>query len=381
MAGRQEELKRAVGMALRRLRNRGEFSLDDIQRGTTAEGMRVTRSHLSRVENGQAELSLPRFLALVRTLGEPPGEVAESLAALLDGADRSPEEQLLCAREAMHLPDPARVAGVLRSVAARLPGEVPPPMLEVWARAEVALGRWTAAARALSMALAPASRPFVARPLLRLAVAHLGAGRPGLALSLARTGTGEAATTAIEAAARLEAGITTTGPPGTAVSEQSLETTTLLVIAEGRRRAGMGREAMRALRVALDRQEGDLLKGEALILEARVSADLRRLGPGLRAGHEARAIARRLSRPELLVRAHAEMARLSRIAGEPEEARAATRAAKILLARHGADRSAPRLLPLQALYAAARLLDGEDGSETVSREEAAPPGPDVTTLS
>ena len=78
---------------------------------------------------------------------------------------------------------------------------------------------------------------------------------------------------------------------------------------------------------------------------------------------------------------HAEMARLSRIAGEPEEARAATRAAKILLARHGADRNAPRLLPLQALYAAARLLDGEDGSETGSREEAAPPGPDVTKLS
>jgi len=86
MARRTDDLRLAVGAALRRLRNQGHFSLDDIQRGTSEHGVRVTRSHLSRVETGQAELSLPRYLALVRVLGEPAGEVTESLAALVDGA-------------------------------------------------------------------------------------------------------------------------------------------------------------------------------------------------------------------------------------------------------------------------------------------------------
>lgn len=380
MAKRNNELRRAVGAALRRLRNRGEFSLDDVQRGTTAEGMRVTRSHLSRVENGEAELSLPRFLALVRALGEPPGEVAESLAALLDGADRAPDEVLGEAREAMRLTDPGRAAAILRAAAARLAGELPLPMLEAWARAEASLGRWTAAARALSMALAPSPRPASPRPLLRLAVCHLGAGQPGLALSLARTGSGEAAW-AIETAAWLESGLPLASAPGGDTGDRPLDSVALLVLAEGRRRAERGRDALQTVRRALDQRPGELLRGEALVLEARICADLRRLGPGLRAAHEARAIARRISRPELLVRAHIETARLSRLAGEPEEARTATRAAKILLARHGADRRASRCLPLQALYAAAGRLDREGGGETGGETEGAPTGPGITTLS
>ena len=48
MARRTDDLRLAVGAALRRLRNQGHFSLDDIQRGTSEHGVRVTRSHLSR---------------------------------------------------------------------------------------------------------------------------------------------------------------------------------------------------------------------------------------------------------------------------------------------------------------------------------------------
>jgi hypothetical protein len=144
------------------------------------------------------------------------------------------------------------------------------------------------------------------------------------------------------------------------------------------------RAALETLRAALDCAAGEIARAEVRTAEARVLADLRKTGPGLRAAHEARALARKLARPELLARTHLESARLHRLAGEPDEARAALRAARVLFARLGADRRAPRTLPLQALWCAAREADGPlapTGSTAGRVEEAAPPGPPLRTLS
>jgi transcriptional regulator with XRE-family HTH domain len=383
MARRTDDLRRAVGAALRRLRNQGHFSLDDIQRGTSEQGVRVTRSHLSRVETGQAELSLPRYLALVRVLGEPAGEVTESLAALVDGARDPGGPDTDPVGLAMRIADPARAASLFRGAAARGMEELGNEALARWADVEAALGRWTACERALSIALGPAA-PGEPRRLLRLAVAHLGAGRPGLAFALGRGSRGDSvAGLALEAAALLEAG---RAADAARALESGGETGAgglcLLLLGEARRRGGQPRAALHALHAALGRGTDELHRAEVRIAEARVLADLHRTGPGLRAAHEARTLARRLGRPELLARTHAEAARLHRLAGEADESRAALRAARVLLGRLGADRRAPQALPLQALWAAGREADGRplgDGSR--DGEDEAPPGPPVTTLS
>ncbi|MCU0229916.1 MAG: helix-turn-helix domain-containing protein [Acidobacteria bacterium] len=384
MTRRTDDLRLAVGHALRRLRNQGQFSLDDVQRGTSEQGMRVTRSHLSRVETGQSELSLPRYLALVRVLGEPAGEVTEALAALIDHArEPDPPEGDPVAR-AMRLGDPVRAASLLRSVAARGERELGDAALAFWADAEAALGRWSACERALSMALGPAL-PGEPRSLLRLAVAHLGAGRPGLAFALGRASrSGSAAGLALEAAALLEAGRTREAAEllgaGAATAAAPLQ---LLLLGEARRREGQPRAALAALRAAAERNPGEVPRAEIKTAEARALADLRKTGPGLRAAHEARAVARRLARPELLARVHLDAARLHRLAGEADESRAALRAARILLGRLGADRRAPRGLPMQALWLAAREADGPSVAVPAIDEDengAAPPGPPLKTL-
>ena len=383
MARRTDDLRLAVGAALRRLRNQGHFSLDDIQRGTSEHGVRVTRSHLSRVETGQAELSLPRYLALVRVLGEPPGEVTESLAALVDGSREPGGPGDDPVELAMRIADPVRAASLFRGAMARRAEALADDALARWADAEAALGRWAACERALSIALGPAA-PGEPRRLLRLAVAHLGAGRPGLAFALGRASRGgTAAGLALEAAALLEAG-------RTADAAHALESAGagaddglgLLLLGEARRRGGQPRAALHALHGALGRAAGGVSRAEIRIAEARVLGDLRRTGPGLRAAHEARTLARRLGRPELLARSHVEAARLHRLAGETGEAGAALRAARVLLGRLGADRRAPRALPLQALWAAGREADERTrGDDANAGEGGAPPGPPLTTLS
>ena len=380
MARRTDDLRLAVGAALRRLRNQGHFSLDDIQRGTAERGVRVTRSHLSRVETGQAELSLPRYLALVRVLGEPAGEVTESLAALVEGGAEASGPDADLVGLAMRVTDPVRAAALFRGAVARGAGELADEPLARWADAEAALGRWAACERALSIALGPAA-PGEPRRLLRLAAAHLGAGRPGLAFALGRASRGHsAAGLALEAAALLEAGRAADAVH--ALEAGGTDGLCLLLLAEARRRGGQPRAALHALHAAIGRGPAGVDRAEIRIAEARVLADLRRTGPGLRAAHEARALSRRLGQPELLARTHLEAARLHRLAGEADEAGAALRAARVLLGRLGADRRAPRALPLQALWAAGRQADGRpvgDGSR--EGEDAAPPGPPVTTLS
>lgn len=380
MARRTDDLRLAVGAALRRLRNQGHFSLDDIQRGTSEHGVRVTRSHLSRVETGQAELSLPRYLALVRVLGEPAGEVTESLAALVDGAREPGDDPVALA---MRIADPARAASLLRGAMARGAEALAEDALKRWADAEAALGRWAACERALSIALGPAA-PGEPRRLLRLAVAHLGAGRPGLAFALGRASRDSgAAGLALEAAALLEAG---RHADAARALESALDGAPdglcLLLLAETRRRTGQPRAALHALHAVVRRETGEIQRAEARIAEARILADLRRIGPGLRAAHEARTLARRLARPELLARTHGEAARLHRLAGEADEARAALRAARVLLGRAGADRRAPRALPLQSMWAAGRGADeGPLGDGSNDPAGGAPTGPPLTTLS
>ncbi len=384
MARRTDDLRQAVGAALRRLRNQGQFSLDDVQRGTTEHGVRITRSHLSRVETGQAELSLPRYLALVRVLGEPPGEVTESLAALVDGSGEPGTPGVDPVALALRTSDPARTAALLRGAAARGAEALGGAALARWADAEAALGRWTACERALSIALGPAA-PGAPRGLLGLAAAHLGAGRPGLAFALAQAARdGSRAALALAAAALLEAGRAGDAAAALEAEERAhRDGLCLLLLGEARRREARLRAALEALRAALACTAGEIARAEVRTAEARVLADLRKTGPGLRAAHEARALARRLARPELLARTHLEAARLHRLAGEADETRAALRAARVLFGRLGADRRAPRALPLQALWSAARESDGPLAATAPAgrTEEAAPPGPPLRRLS
>ncbi len=53
------------------MRVRRRLSLDDVEQLTRETGVRVTRSHLSRVETGCADIAVPRLLCLLRVDNDP----------------------------------------------------------------------------------------------------------------------------------------------------------------------------------------------------------------------------------------------------------------------------------------------------------------------
>ena len=138
-----------MGSALRELRLRQQLSLDDVEALTRDGGLRVTRSHLSRVETGSADLALPRFLCLMRALGEPPENVASRLDSLLDGDDVPSEPPASLARPLLQRGDPAAAARILRPSSGVNGTDDSRESARLLARCEVRLGRWRSSARAL----------------------------------------------------------------------------------------------------------------------------------------------------------------------------------------------------------------------------------------
>lgn len=348
MAASREELRNAVGHALRRVRESWKLSLDDVEQASGEHGVRITRSHLSRVENGQADLALPRFLALMRAVGEPASGMVESLDALLDPAHDDGDDLESRGRAALAAHDAATAARLLRRAARGSAVPLARAALFDWARAEAALGRWQAAAHAFRLALARDARPGPAT-VLRLAVSALGSAQPGLALALVRGLDAPGGTGAlVAAAARLESGDGDEAPPAEAAPP--LSWLGLILRSEARRRSGQPRAARTAAEQALAGARTGVVAIEAALAAARADGDMRRPAAGLHALDRARALARATGIPDLLARAHLEAERLHKLNGDRTAARDAGRAARAIARRHQADAAAPRSLPLHGLF-------------------------------
>jgi len=90
---------RRFGSYLRRLRETRRLSLDAVEEMSAAFPERITKSHLSRIENGLAEPSFRRLCALSRVYGVPVTQLAERFEIDLkmsnsgaDGLAASPEK-------------------------------------------------------------------------------------------------------------------------------------------------------------------------------------------------------------------------------------------------------------------------------------------------
>lgn len=354
MGASREELRRAVGRALRSFRQGWRLSLDDVEQASATMGVRITRSHLSRVENGQADLALPRFLCLMRAVGEPPADVVESLDGLLDQDAGAPGDLHARAAALLERGEPAAAAHLLRQAARSTETPLPRPALECWAHAEAAIGRWSAAAAALRRALAPLGETD-AHLLLTCATASLGAGQPGVALPLVRAaGESRLATLIVECCCLLESAAQadtvvvridqhlSSGPP----LPRALA---LIVKSEFHRRRGQLRAAARLAAQAREIGAGTVAGVEAGLALARAESDAGRRTAGLAALDDARRLARESSRPDLLARCHREAERIWTLLGDRDAARQAQRAARAIWRRHAADRQPPRSLPLHGL--------------------------------
>lgn len=92
---------RRFGQYLRRIRERRKLSLDAVEEMSLGFPERVTKSHLSRIENGQAMPSFPRMFALSRIYGVPIASVAEKFETDLEFAmhparvDAKPLEEIV----------------------------------------------------------------------------------------------------------------------------------------------------------------------------------------------------------------------------------------------------------------------------------------------
>lgn len=347
----RERLRAAVGRALKQVREDWQLSLDDIERASLSEGIRITRSHLSRVENGMADLALPRFLTLMRAVGETPARVVERLDALLDEDAGNAEAQRKDAAEALAKGDPTRAARRLRQLHAQGVRLASATLLD-WARAEAALGRWPAAAEVLRRTLVPFHGSASGR-LLPLAVATLGSGELGLVRPLVA---GIASrlpdlARAVDLAALLANGQAREAAAGcSGFPEQAASPPELLVRAELFRRLGQVQAAVRTAERVLECEPSEALAVETRLALARAFGDHRRPAAGLQQIAKARALARDMGIPELLIRAHREAARLFRMAGKTEEGREAGRAARALERRHLVGMEGDRALPLQGLF-------------------------------
>jgi len=71
------EAGKRFGMYLRRVREGRRLSLDAVEELSAGQAERVTKSHLSRIENGQAVPSFPRLVTLSRIYGVPVTSLAE----------------------------------------------------------------------------------------------------------------------------------------------------------------------------------------------------------------------------------------------------------------------------------------------------------------
>ena len=113
------------GKYLREIRVERRMSLDAVEEMSLGLPERVTKSHLSRIENGQAVPSFPRMFTLSQIYGVPVSSLAERFELCLKAqmipptaAGKSKEEILEEARKlrrgGRHVEVPSRFAAVTR---------------------------------------------------------------------------------------------------------------------------------------------------------------------------------------------------------------------------------------------------------------------------
>jgi hypothetical protein len=204
------------------------------------------------------------------------------------------------------------------------------------------------------------SPPGQAAPhlLLRLAVVTLGANQPGVAAPIARAAFDRAPRAAllVECAGLLETDPAAAADriarfdqiPGEFPAEE--RAVGLIVKSEHHRRRGQVRTAIRFAEQAAASTQRAVVGVEARLALARAAGDARRPAQGLAAIERALALARETVLPDLLAACHREGERLFKLGGDHDAARHALRSARAIWRRHAADRSAPRSLPLHALF-------------------------------
>lgn len=92
---------RGFGRYLRRIREGRRLSLDSVEEMSTGYPERITKSHLSRIENGQAVPTFPRLFALSQIYGVPVSSLAERFEIEMrgrmvpPGVERLTDEQVI----------------------------------------------------------------------------------------------------------------------------------------------------------------------------------------------------------------------------------------------------------------------------------------------
>lgn len=354
MTRHSPELRQALGRALRALREQGQLSLDDVERSTREAGVRVTRSHLSRVENGQADLALPRFLGLMRAMGEPPAAIIERLDALLSDPRGTVESRLHAASRAAKAGDPVRAAREWRA-AFSMPGtSFDAATWREWIFAEASSGHWRAAARIAHHALGEAHAPDP-RALLRAAAALAGARLHVPAAAFARASVPHFSREArlVEAVAllagdRLDEAATAIDSE-TAHPRDEANGIALSIKAEILLALGQANSAHRTALRACEFVRTPAARVEAKVTLARTLTAIRRPAAGLRALGEASVEARGQALLDIVARCHLEAERLRRLDADAEGARTAARAHRALVRRLGAEPEEPAAGPIHAL--------------------------------
>ncbi len=365
MQGNPVEIRGEIGRVLRELRQREQLSLDDVEQLTRVRGVRVTRSHLSRVETGQADIALSRFLSLASALGRAPSDAAEQVASALDdeSAGREPLERAVL--RAYRRGDAAQALSCLQAArhrSAPLPPRQECQLGELAAR----VGHWEEAAGAFLGALTPARDDAA---IASAAACALAAQRRGLALALVAGLEDGPPRSLLVALLELAGG----GEPERVQRELSnwanrrelaagWRTLAALLSAEAYRRTRQRRTAITLLERALSETSAPLLRAELERMLARLFGDLRRPAHGLKHLARARAAARQLGVPDLLIAVHLESKRLHEQNGDDAAAGSAGRAARALRLRYGADKGAPRHLPLHGLIAALAVPAAQKGT-------------------
>ncbi len=356
MATDHGRIRQRLGKALRQLRHRGHLTLDEVATSSGQLAVRISRSHLSRVEQGQSDIALSRFLSLMLVLGHPASQVAEELAPIVttefqNGPSRCRRPAKLLKKGPEHATQAFRRAGFGRE------RRLEPEALTCWGLAESALGRWQIAGRLFARCL-PARGAVT--PAARLTIACIGQDLPGLARVLVSAIEREQLMAGAllrgacllasggdpTAAARVLSSLGTKGAPA------ALRALASGLAAEAFRRARQPKAALAAAETACHEASSPIVRADLLRIHARALGALRRPQAGLRLLSKARALARKNQQTDLLIGVHLEAERLSIRAGQRGEARAFRRAARALLSRTGADRKAPRELPLHGLLAA-----------------------------
>jgi tetratricopeptide (TPR) repeat protein len=352
----RKDLRAAFGLALRQLRQSGSFSLDDVQHATAGLGVAVSRSHLSRVETGQADLSLPRYLALMRALGSAPGSMVDRLDGLLDGRQLDAAEAKRAADEALQKGDLMAACSFFRMSASAIKSDE--AALLQWADCEFRQGRWRRADAVLQRIDAAGSLSIESLAVQRTA-ALLAAGQSfwaGVMVRAAgRSDLGDAAALCCELAVSNFDQILSALPRACPTSQGALRSLIWLVGACAYRRKRQFRAAAQALTTALECAPQDrCVRAEGMLTEAAIAVERGQPRAALPALDSARALAREMQRPELLARCHERAAWVLRVLGEERESREAQRAAHAVRRRTQAEPPAAVDGPIALLFEVSR---------------------------